>query len=347
MPMDNGRNHMEPADEDCPVCSIEPALVRGNESSPEQLCVKGMEEYDNGQLLRAMQYYMTALSLNPDFIPALLGTTCVLVAMERYQEAQSYLDYVFELDPDIKDAKLLRNIINNAKSGYPVFESSQDSEDTEVKLDDSNDNDNNSNNDSEEDIEEIPPEKSTFQKAQPYLLGVLFLILCYMAALPYVKEPKTGAVKPDITVIRQNLAAEPALKNTAIKAEMKGSEIVLSGRVDNQAERRLAIVIAEQGGGKVKVEAGKLQVGENTAEVKPEVKPTARPVAKPADNSQKTSTPKDNKHYYTVQRGDTLSLIARKKYGDGIYWKKIQAANPKLLRNQDDLQPGMVIILPD
>lgn len=336
---------MEPADEYCPVCSIEPALVRGNQSSPEQLCLKGMEEYDNGQLLRAMQYYMTALSLNPDFVPALLGTTCVLVAMERYQEAQSYLDYVFELDPDIKDAKLLRNIINNAKSGYPVFESAKDSEDTEVKLDDSNDNDNNSN--SEEEVEKIPPEKSTFQKAQPYLLGILFLILCYMAGLPYVREPKTEVVKPDITVVRQKLAVEPALKNTAIKAEIKGSEVVLSGRVANQAERRLAIVIAEQGGDKVKVEAGKLQVGENTAEAKPAVKPPARPVAKPADNNQKTITPKDNKHYYTVQRGDTLSLIARNKYGDGIYWRKIQAANPKLLRNQDDLEPGMVIVLPD
>jgi len=345
LPMDTGRNHMEPADEDCPVCSIEPALVRGSESSPEQLCVKGMEEYDNGQLLRAMQYYMTALSLNPDFVPALLGTTCVLVAMERYQEAQSYLDYVFELDPDIKDAKLLRNIINNAKSGYPVFESAQDKEDTEVILDNSNDNDNNTNN-NDEAFEEIPPEKSTFQKARPYLIGVLVLILCYMAALPYVKEPKTEAVNPNITVIRQNLAAEPALKNRAIKAEMKGSEIVLSGKVANQAERRLAMVIAGQGGDNVKVEAGKLQVGEGTTEAKPEVKPAAQPVAKPA-GKQPVSTPKNKKNYYTVRQGDTLSLIARNKYGDGIYWRKIQDANPKLLRNQDDLEPGMVIILPD
>lgn len=333
MPMDTDRNHMESADENCPVCNIEPALVRGGESSPEQLCVKGMEEYDNGQLIKAMQYYMTALSLNPSFIPALLGATCVLVAMERYQEAQSYLDYVFELDPDIKDAKLLRNIINNAKTGYPVFDGEKAVDEPAVPASDVDDE-----AEQNEYADEEITEKTGFQKAKPYLLAFIIVVLCYLAVNPYFKDQKPEAAKLDITSIRHSLAAEPALKDQEIKAEIKGEEIILSGKVANQAERRLAIVITEQAGKPLKIDAAKLQIGEGTPAVKPETKPQSKP---------QVNTKNNKKNYYTVKQGDTLSLIARNKYGNGIYWRKIQGANPKLLRNQDDLQPGMVIILPD
>jgi len=333
MPMDIDRNHMESADEGGPVCSIEPALVRGNESSPEQLCLKGMEEYDKGQLIKAMQYYMTALSLNPSFIPALLGAICVLVAMERYQEAQSYLDYVFELDPDIKDAKLLRNIIKNAQSGYPVFDGAKAVEEPKETEEDRA-------GDIDDDEDEATPETPPLQKAKPYLIALIILIICYLVVSPFFKEQKPA--QPDIASIRQSLASEPALKNKVIKAEMKGREIILSGKVANQAERRLAIVITEHTAAPLKIDANKLQIGQSTPEVKPETKPETKPESNPKINTQN-----NKKNYYTVRQGDTLSLIARNKYGDGIYWKKIQAANPKLLRDQDDLQPGMVIILPD
>jgi|GEM_PF-7058473 len=321
-----GTNNEAGADIDPnPVCNIDSSLIRGNISSPEQLCVMGMEQYDDGHLLKAIQCYMTALSLKPDFIPALLGATCVLVAMERYPEAQTYLDYVFELDPDIKDAKLLRNIINNAQSGYPVFEQTQEMEES-----------------SEVDEYIIPPEPSLFKRVQPYLIGALVLTLCYMLSGPYLWGKKPEAKTPDIAEIRKSLASEPVLKNAAIKADIKGEEIFLSGQVPSQAERRLAMVISEQAGEPLKVDASKLKIGTGSPEVKQAVKPETKPETKPEAKTQN-----NKKNYYTVQKGDILSQIARNKYGDGKYWTKIQAANPGLLNNPEDLSPGMVIVLPD
>ncbi|MGE5389689.1 MAG: BON domain-containing protein [Deltaproteobacteria bacterium] len=336
---DNDENQIQTgADADpCPVCSIDPALIKCNQISAEQLCVIGMEHYDDGQLLKAMQYYMTALSLKSDFIPALLGTTCVLVAMERYSEAQNYLDFVFELDPDIKDAKLLRNIINNARSGFPVPEETMEAEASAA-----------------EDEDFFMSEPSLFKKYQPYLVVAVVLVVCYLLSGPFLWGKKAETRTPNIKDIRKSIASEKVLKASHISADIKGQEIILSGQVRSQAERRLAMVITEQAGEPLKVDASKLKVGAGTTEVKPaakeepknEIKPEKKTETKP-EAKPSTNTRTNKKNYYTVKQGDILSQIARDKYGDGKYWTKIQAANPKILKNPEDLSPGMVIVLPD
>src|SRR5437868_3697228 len=50
---------------------------------------------------------------------------------------------------------------------------------------------------------------------------------------------------------------------------------------------------------------------------------------------------------YTVKSGDTLSKIARERYGDASQWKKIQAANADLIRDPDKIQPGWTLQIPD
>jgi nucleoid-associated protein YgaU len=47
---------------------------------------------------------------------------------------------------------------------------------------------------------------------------------------------------------------------------------------------------------------------------------------------------------YKVQKGDTLFAIAKKTYGDGKQWKKIQAANPGLTAST--LKVGQTITIP-
>ena len=47
---------------------------------------------------------------------------------------------------------------------------------------------------------------------------------------------------------------------------------------------------------------------------------------------------------YKVQKGDTLFGIAKKTYGDGKQWKKIQAANPGLTASS--LKVGQTIQIP-
>jgi nucleoid-associated protein YgaU len=50
--------------------------------------------------------------------------------------------------------------------------------------------------------------------------------------------------------------------------------------------------------------------------------------------------------FHDVQKGDTLWSIAQQVYGDGAQWKKILAANADLLKDPQDLRPGMRLVLP-
>ncbi len=43
---------------------------------------------------------------------------------------------------------------------------------------------------------------------------------------------------------------------------------------------------------------------------------------------------------YTVKAGDTLSKIAKEKYGDASQWKRIHQANADLIKDPDKIQVG-------
>jgi nucleoid-associated protein YgaU len=49
---------------------------------------------------------------------------------------------------------------------------------------------------------------------------------------------------------------------------------------------------------------------------------------------------------YTVEKGDTLSKIAKQHLGDANAWKKIFDANRDQLDDPDRIQPGQVLKLP-
>lgn len=49
---------------------------------------------------------------------------------------------------------------------------------------------------------------------------------------------------------------------------------------------------------------------------------------------------------YTVKKGDSLSKIAKRVYGDAQQWRKIYEANRDLIENPDLIHPGQVLKLP-
>ena len=51
--------------------------------------------------------------------------------------------------------------------------------------------------------------------------------------------------------------------------------------------------------------------------------------------------------YYTVQRGNSLSLIASRFYGDGNSWPHIITTNPQLKGREDLLKIGEVLLIPN
>ena len=49
---------------------------------------------------------------------------------------------------------------------------------------------------------------------------------------------------------------------------------------------------------------------------------------------------------YTVKKGDSLSKIAKRVYGDPQQWHKIHEANRDIIDNPDLIHPGQVLKLP-
>lgn len=50
---------------------------------------------------------------------------------------------------------------------------------------------------------------------------------------------------------------------------------------------------------------------------------------------------------YQVEKGDNLSRISRKFYGDADSWKRIFEANRDVIEDADRIQPGWKIRIPE
>lgn len=51
--------------------------------------------------------------------------------------------------------------------------------------------------------------------------------------------------------------------------------------------------------------------------------------------------------FYTVQKGDSLSKIAKAQYGDAGKWNQIFEANREVIKNPDLIYPGQQIRIPE
>ena len=67
-------------------------------------------------------------------------------------------------------------------------------------------------------------------------------------------------------------------------------------------------------------------------------------VAGVADNME--SPPEPESTYHTVERGDTLSAISKKVYGNANLYNQIFEANRPMLSHPDKIYPGQVLRIP-
>jgi nucleoid-associated protein YgaU len=81
-----------------------------------------------------------------------------------------------------------------------------------------------------------------------------------------------------------------------------------------------------------------IDVNEKIDTVNPDVPAAVQPeVPMPELSNHKT---------YVVQKGDSLSKIARKMYNKSSAWQKIFEANRNILKDKDSLKPGMTLVIP-
>jgi len=64
------------------------------------------------------------------------------------------------------------------------------------------------------------------------------------------------------------------------------------------------------------------------------------------DNQLTVATPAPEATYHTVEKGDTLSKIAQKVYGDMMKYPVIFEANKPMLTDPDLIYPGQVLRIP-
>ena len=50
---------------------------------------------------------------------------------------------------------------------------------------------------------------------------------------------------------------------------------------------------------------------------------------------------------YVVAKGDSLSRIAERAYGDGSKWRKIYEANKDIIKDPDLIYPGQALRIPE
>jgi nucleoid-associated protein YgaU len=79
--------------------------------------------------------------------------------------------------------------------------------------------------------------------------------------------------------------------------------------------------------------------------------PTATPqqttnTSTPASASSNSDIILSGSETYTVVWGDTLTKIARSKYGNGFYYPLILMASSNVVRDQDRIIPGMRLTIP-
>ncbi|MBX3631532.1 MAG: peptidoglycan-binding protein LysM [Simplicispira sp.] len=67
---------------------------------------------------------------------------------------------------------------------------------------------------------------------------------------------------------------------------------------------------------------------------------------KQVNNLMAVATPEPEAQYHDVVRGDTLSAIAKKYYGDANKYPKIFEANKPMLSHPDKIYPGQKLRIP-
>lgn len=120
--------------------------------------------------------------------------------------------------------------------------------------------------------------------------------------------------------IEKLLNTELAGKITSLKVEFDDGVATLTGNCDSQATREKAILLAGNLKGVEKVNADDLE-------------------APPEEKKEETE-------FYTVQRGDSLSLIAKRYYGNAMKYPVIFEANREVIKDADLIYPGQRLRIP-
>lgn len=124
-----------------------------------------------------------------------------------------------------------------------------------------------------------------------------------------------------------DLVNKVGMKVEGLSVNFREGRATVSGQAISQTEREKIVVLIGNTRGVAQVD-DQMTVAERGAPETPAV--SAVPEVK----------------MYTVQRGDTLSGIAKKQYGDAMKYKFLFEANRPMLEDPNKIYPGQVLRIP-
>ncbi|MFT5802030.1 MAG: nucleoid-associated protein YgaU [Nonlabens sp.] len=134
---------------------------------------------------------------------------------------------------------------------------------------------------------------------------------------PEIKKMEAEIMNKQKVILLKGVVKTMGLKVTGLNVEFDGKTATVYGKVSNQANREKVILALGNVGGVANVDDRLTVVKEQPAA-----------------------------EFYTVKRGDSLSKIAKKLYGDPMKYKKIFEANKPMLKDPNLIYPGQALRIP-
>jgi nucleoid-associated protein YgaU len=132
----------------------------------------------------------------------------------------------------------------------------------------------------------------------------------------------------------------------SLKVAFDDGTVTLAGRAIDQAAKEKVVLMAGNVKGVERVEADAISVIGRVAEPEavapvapPEPSPTPAAAVAPAQAPAATQ-------FYVIQKGDTLSAIAKQYYGAANKYPKLFEANREVIEDPDRIYPGQKIRIP-
>jgi nucleoid-associated protein YgaU len=116
-----------------------------------------------------------------------------------------------------------------------------------------------------------------------------------------------------------------------LNVSFDGSTAKLFGQARSQSAREKAVLLAGNHDGVDRVDDGMTVSAQTTAQQ------TA--ATQQARAEQQAA-------FYTIQKGDSLSKVAKEKYGDANAWRDLFEANREVIEDPDKIYPGQTIRIP-
>lgn len=163
-----------------------------------------------------------------------------------------------------------------------------------------------------------------------------------MGIIDFIKEhlgggPDVGAIKADV--------ARLGLQVQNLDITIDDGVATVTGLAANRAEASKIVTVIGNSEGVTRVD-NKMRVP--LSSVQPATAPTAAPApnAHGGDHGDDADADEEAVVFYPVEKGDTLSGIAKRLYGDASKYPKIFEANQPMLTHPDKIYPGQVLRVP-